>query len=93
VHFLKNYRFADVSSRQRFEQNYANFQARQKRDIYQSFSYAYVLPGLIERETFQLGEESNCSYLRWFYVCGLAGLLWPFSIWLEQRTSRFKVTV
>ena len=63
---------------------------RHTRDVHQDFSYGYSLPGLVERKAFFVGEL-GCNYKLWYYLCGFVGLLWPFSLCVESKISRFDV--
>ena len=70
--------------------HFNGFKMRHTRDVHQDFSYKYGLPGLIERKAFVAGEL-GCNYQLWYYLCGCIGLLWPFSLRVESKISRFDV--
>jgi hypothetical protein len=54
---------------------------RNTRDSNQDFSSIYETPGLIEKMAFFVGNL-NCSYGTWFYIFGIFGLVWPYSLWV-----------
>lgn len=90
IHFYVRYRFADPQSSNNFERAYYNFKMRHTRDAHQDFSSGYEVPGLIARKAFFVGELS-CNFGTWLYVFGFFGLLWPYSLWVESKISRFDV--
>lgn len=61
-----------------------------RRDAYQNYTSDYEIPGLVERQTFFVGQL-NCKYLNWFLIFGLLGLVWPYSLWVEKKVDRFTV--
>ena len=65
---------------------------RHMRDVHQDFSYGYIMPGLIERKAYH-AREMGCNYGAMFYLCGIFGLLWPFSLCVESKISRFDVVL
>lgn len=70
--------------------HYESFKRRHCRDVHQSYTMGYAVPGLIERQAFYVGEL-GCDYGVWMYIFGLAGLLWPYSLWVESKIDRFSV--
>ena len=50
----------------------------------------YNIPNLVEKMTFYVGDL-GCNYNCWYYVFTIFGLLWPYSIWVESKISRFDV--
>ena len=81
IHFLIAYRFDSLSSSRNYEMRWANFKTRNTFDTYQDFSSKYEVPGLVERKAFFVGEL-NCSYELWYYIFGMLGMLWPYSLWV-----------
>ena len=63
---------------------------RHMRDAHQTYTYGYRLPGLVERKAFYVGELT-CDLKSWYYVFGIFGCLWPYSLWVESKINRFKV--
>jgi hypothetical protein len=60
---------------------YDSFKRRHTRDVHQDFSYNFVVPGLVQRKTYFIGEL-NCKYKVWYYILGIVGFLWLYSIWV-----------
>ena len=90
IHFLVKHRFDSLQSQQRFDGFYDSFKSRHCFDVHQTYTFGYTLPGLIERKAFYAGEL-GCNYSLWFHLCGLCGLLWPYSLCVESKISRFVV--
>lgn len=81
IHFIILHRFSDSTSQYNFDSFYSGFKMRHTRDAHQDFTYGYQLPGLVDRKAFFVGEL-GCNLNCWYYVCGLIGLLWPYSLWV-----------
>ena len=81
IRFRVDYQFDCHQSQQNFNMKYDNFKSRNRWDKYQSYSFGYTIPGLIERKTFY-GEDVNCLYENWFYFFGVIGFLWCASVWI-----------
>jgi hypothetical protein len=90
IHFQVRHRFADFQSQNNFNSFFMGFKMRHTRDSHQDFSYGYKINGLVERKTFFV-EEMSCNYKMWFYLCGIVGLLWPYSLCVESKINRFDV--
>ena len=90
IRFAINYKFADALSQKNFDFCYADFKVRNCSDVHQDFSFKYEVPGLIERKAFYVGEL-QCDFSTWFWCCGMLCLLWPYSLWVESKISRFVV--
>ena len=81
IRFRVNYRFDNPTSENNFNIHYANFKARNHFDMYQSYSFWYHVPDLVERKTFY-AEKLECQYFHWYLFCGIIGFLWCISIWI-----------
>ena len=79
IRFFVRYRFNDAISEGNFNNFFMGFKMRHTRDAHQDFAYGYKLPGLVERKAYFVGELS-CNYKMWYYLCGVVGCLWPFSL-------------
>lgn len=90
IHFLVYHRFKTDQSRIRFDQLYASFQAMNRRDQYQNYTCNYEIPGLIDKQAFY-AKEPNCKFLQWYFLFGVVGLIWPYSLWIESKVDRFTV--
>jgi hypothetical protein len=69
---------------------YESFRRRNNFDTYQDYTMGYSLPGLIERQSFYVGDL-ECDYGTWMYLFGLIGLIWPYSLWVESKIARFSI--
>jgi hypothetical protein len=92
IEFLVNYRFKTDQCRMRLDQLYHRFQMLNKRDQFQNYSMLYEIPGLVEKQSFYVGEL-NCKYLQWFFLFGAVGLVWPYSLWVESKVDRFNINL
>ena len=90
IHNRVNYRFKDDYSRNQFQSLWYSFQARHRRDVHQNYSQNFVLPGLKARVTFYVNNEPR-NYTCYLVVWTLVGMVWPFSMWVEARISRFDI--
>ncbi len=81
IHFIVNHRFGDQISQANFNSFDQGFRMRHTFDTHQSFSNGFQVEGLVERQTFYLGEL-GCNLKGWYYALGLLGLLWPYSLWV-----------
>ena len=90
VHNKVNYRFKDEYSRATFQDLWYSFQARHRRDVHQNYSQNFVLPGLKPRVTFYVGNEPK-NYTCYMVLWALIGMIWPFSMWVEGKISRFDI--
>lgn len=90
IHFFIRHKFSNYQSQANFENFFMGFKMRHTRDSHQDFTFGYQLPGLVERKAFFVGEM-ECNMKSWYYTCGLLGLLWPYSLWVERKISRFNV--
>ena len=90
IHFFVKYRFNDPQSSNNFEQAYYSFKMRHTRDAHQDFGMRYEIPGFVERKAFYIGEL-GCDYSTWFYFFSMIGLIWPYSMWVESKISRFEI--
>ena len=90
IHFMVRYRFDTVLSNRNFEMHFQNFKMRHTRDAHQDFKMKYEVPGLVPRKAFFVGEL-QCSYNTWYYLCGMVGMMWPYSMWLESKIERFEI--
>lgn len=81
VHYLVNYRFVDENSRRFFDYEWYSFQNRNRYDAHQDYTYSYVVPGLIERMTFFIGDKKPAWY-GFLILWTLIGLIWPYSMWV-----------
>lgn len=75
-------------SRQRFDQHWYSFQSRHRRDVHQDYTQQFILPGLRSRLTFYVGESPS-NVKCWFIVSSIFGLIWPYSILMEKKLSRY----
>lgn len=90
IHYLINYRFADDLSRQNFDYEWYRFKSFNTRDAYQDFRYTYNTPGLVERMTFFIGKKKP-NWFGWLIFFSLIGLIWPYSMWIETKISRYTI--
>ena len=90
IHFIVNYKFSNDYSRNKIDELYYAFKCANTRDTYQNFNMLYNIPNLVEKMTFYVGDL-GCNYNCWYYAFTIFGLLWPYSIWVESKISRFDV--
>lgn len=90
VDFKVMYYHLDSQSERKLEQIYANFKMRNMKDSYQKFTIKYIIPNVVLKKTFMF-KDSGCEYSTWFYLFGLVGLIWPYSIWVESKIDRYEV--
>lgn len=88
VHNKVNYRFVDEQSRWKFDSLWLSFMNRNRRDVHQDFTQNFVLPNLKSRMTFYIGESPK-DYKCILIVCSLFGLLWPYSMIVEKKVTRY----
>lgn len=91
IQFLVSYRFTDDSSRANVDRIFDWFKRNNCRDEFQDYTIRYDVPGLVHKHTFYVGEL-GCNYSTWLYILALLGLLWPYSLWVESKISRFNVS-
>ena len=87
--FILHYKFADTKSLMIFRQQYDNFKRINTVDDKQNFSYRFVLPDMPERMSFLV--KIDCDLTMWFYVSWALFCVWPYSLWVERKISRFEV--
>lgn len=90
IRFAMHYKFKDWYSESRFNDFFYNFKRRNSYDSYQTYEYKYEVPGLVERKAFYVGKL-ECDFGGWYYLCGMFCCLWPYSLWVEKKISRFVV--
>lgn len=90
MHNKVNYRFRDEGSRRAFEYAWGSFQNRHRRDVHQNYSQNFTLPGLIARLSFYIGQKPK-NYKCIFIFCSIFGLVWPYSMYVESKVSRFDI--
>jgi hypothetical protein len=90
IRFAVHYKFSDNLSEEKFNNFFRSFKIRHTFDTYQTFTYKYEVPGLVERKAFYVGDL-ECEFGGWYYLCGMIGCLWPYSMWVEGKISRFVV--
>jgi hypothetical protein len=81
----------DDYSRNRIDEIFHSFKQRNVFDVHQNFGMSYNIPGLVEKMAFYVGDL-GCNYNCWYYVFAAVGLLWPYSLWVESKISRFEVS-
>lgn len=63
---------------------------RHTRDTNQDFGFEYRVGGVKERMTFCV-EKFGCQFRRWLFLCGGIGCIYPYSLWVEVKSSRYIV--
>ena len=61
-----------------------------RRDQFQDYSCTYEIPGLIDKQAFY-AKLPDCKFLHWYFLLGILGLIWPYSLWIESKVDRFSV--
>lgn len=92
MHFTVKHYFKDSKSQDQLFKHYDVFKEKNQKDAKQDYSYGYTVPGMVERTAFYTSKPC-CDYSTWLYIFAAVGLLWPFSLIVESRVSRFDVEI
>lgn len=90
IRFGQRIEFGDAYTRAAYDRQLGAFIARNKhRDTCFSYTENKSLPGFKER-MFSVNGESHSCFMTWFWftVATIAGLTWPFRIWVEAKCVR-----
>ena len=88
VHNQVQYRFSDERSRGVYYQAWNEFRLRHRRDIHQLYTEKFEVPGMKDRVGFFIGEGKP-NFTVPLVLFALIGLVWPFSLVIESRITRF----
>lgn len=91
INFIINYKFSNDYSRNKIDELFYNFKRVNTRDDYQDIKMSYNIPNLELKRAFYVGDL-GCDYSCWFGLFTMFGLVWPYSLWVESKISRFDVT-
>lgn len=90
MHNKVNYKFNSEYSRGQYEYAWISFQNRHRFDVHQDYSQNFVIPGLVARMCFYVGQKPK-NYSGWLVFWSFFGLIWPYSMYLESIISRYDI--
>jgi hypothetical protein len=73
-----------------FDRLWYGFKRHNNYDVHQDYAYRYVVPGLVDRITFFIGNKKP-NWKGKLRLFTFIGLIWPYSMWIEGKISRYSI--